>query len=207
MKANWTNKMKHCAVIASIVSAICFPQTSVANSVVDKFENSLHVEGREGSALIEVESGKLIVTAQETEPGIFGRHLSQAIFGWNLPGASASEGFSLKQEDKQFVLAVDMEPLAASGAKVDASIHVYIYFYIVGETERLSESGYIPESDYPQTGAWTFNVLDFAIARFGSESLIPEGIIWRPEFYISTNNQRGVGYRFKSISATDTIRQ
>jgi len=207
-KESRMTKAKLFTIMACVVSAISFPLISVAEPVVDQFADSSHMVSVDGSALIETEDGTLTVTAVETEPGVWGLHQNQAIFRWNFPGATRTEGFSIKPEDQQFILAIkDMQPFAAPGKSDEANIRVYIYFFVPGQDERLPQSGFLPASNFPQAGSWTIDVREFAIPRFGSEAALPEGLVWRPEFYIATNNQAGVGYTFKSISATDTTQQ
>jgi len=185
--------------------SVCLLQSSFAEPVVDELEDASYVVGKDDTAHMEVDAGKLTVTARETEPGVWGKHGYQTVFGWNRPGAGISDGFSLNPEDNQYILTVkDMEKVTAPGANESKGVVIYIYFYVFGKNERLEESGEVPPLEYSKTGSWSFNVRDFAIERFGGEDKLPEHIVWRPEFYISTQNQEGVGYSFDSIGATGT---
>lgn len=190
------------AIILCLIGTVSSLDFAVADPLVDKFDGERRAVDRAETTHMEIEAGRLVVTARETEPGVWGKYGNQAIFGWNQEGAREFEGFSIKPADGQFMLQVkNMEKATAANKTDSTGLNVYIYFYVYGSKTRLEESGEIPHAAVPASGSWSFDVRAFAAGRFGGEEKIPENLVWRPEFYISTQNQEGVGYSFESIGA------
>lgn len=175
-----------------------------AEPVIDQFDAGDHVTDRADTALLDIEPHKLTVTAREVEPGVFGRFGGVAVFDWRPEGASESDGFSIRKEDGQYILKVTgMEKITPPGHVESPGIRVHIYFYLPGQAAPLPESAYIPDDVPNSDTSWTFDVRDFAGWQFGGEDKVPDDLLWRPEFYVATKGQDGVGYSFESIGAVD----